>query len=75
MAAIGSIPVKLRIRIEAGVGKSFTDIGYADIDLPVPLTLAPNDGAPGASVIVDTSGIEGRLSDAFAAFEASLALR
>lgn len=75
MAAIGSIPVKLRVRLEAGIGQTFTDIGYADIDLPIPLTLAPITGAPGASVIVDTSGIEGRLSDAFAAFEASLALR
>lgn len=69
MATLGSVPMKLRIRIEAGIGNTLTDIGHADLDLalPVQVTAAPN-GA-GATLNIDTDDLQRRISAAADAFE------
>lgn len=66
--SIGGIPLRIRLRIEAGIGDTLTDVGHADIDTVLPVTIEPTDG-PGASINVDTAGLTAMLTHAVAAFE------
>jgi len=66
--SIGGIPITLRLRIEAGIGNTLTDVGYADIDTVIPVTVEPMAGA-GAKVVVDTSALTSMVSGVVAAFE------
>lgn len=71
MAEAGSIKVNLRLRIEAGIGNTLTDIGHADMEIDLPVQVTPLNGAhsAGASIAIDTSALNSRLSAAAAAFE------
>lgn len=70
MATLGGIPIKLRLRIEAGIGGALTDVGHADIDFVLPVTITATEA--GATVTIDTTALQGILSDAAAAFENAL---
>lgn len=75
MAELGSIPLKLRLRIEAAVGGSTVhDVGYADIDISLPVSITPTHGmnGAGAQVSIDTTALTTRLTDAVAAFETAV---
>ncbi|QTV79473.1 hypothetical protein [Microbacterium sp. NIBRBAC000506063] len=44
MATVGSIALRLRLRIEAGIVDGvLTDVGHADIDMPLPVRLARSE--------------------------------
>ena len=74
MADVGSIKLKVRLRVEAGIGASLTDVGHADLEvsLPVEITALSDTETAGAAVTVDTTVLTSRLTDAVAAFEHSL---
>ncbi|ABR10465.1 MULTISPECIES: hypothetical protein [Bacteria] len=71
MTSVGSIPMNVRLRIEAGIGHALTDVGHADIhiNLPVEVTTLTDTETAGAAI---TSTISTRLTEAVAAFERTL---
>lgn len=64
--------MKLRIRIEAGIGNTLTDIGHADLDLALPVHVAATPNGEGATLTIDTDDLQRRISTAADAFEHSL---
>lgn len=72
-ASVGSIRLKLRLRIEAGLADVLTDVGHADMEIPLPVTVMSSfDGSGdsvGATVSIDTRALTSTLTAAAAAFE------
>lgn len=72
MATIGGIPMKLRLRIEAGIGQTLTDIGHADLDVTLPVQVKPTPHGPGLSLTIDADEMQRTLTTAVEAFENAL---
>lgn len=64
MAAIASIPITLRIRVEAGIGDKLTDVGHVDANVTIPFTASV---AEGGRIVLEPGAVEaaftGLLSD------------
>ena len=66
MAKIGDIPVKLRLRVEAGIGNAMTDVGHADMVINIPVKLHATGTT--ANVSLDTTELRACITDAMQVF-------